>query len=66
MVKAMLAMALDGKGIAEEAGPRATMEEDGKWTVISSGMNFVNIYQVTEFDEAGLRWLVEHAGESAG
>lgn len=64
MVKGNLAFALDGKGISTDGPPRSCLEEDGRWTVTHSGRNYVNVFRISEFDDAGRRWLVNHSGES--
>lgn len=59
-----LRLALDGKGMGETETIRAEMDDRGAWTVIRGGRDYLNIYAITGYDDAGLRRLIALAGES--
>lgn len=74
MVKGKLVMALDfgreKNGLAAQSsaalhGARSHKSEDGKWTVVKFGPTYSNSYQITDFDEAGLKWLQDHLPKEA-
>lgn len=63
MVKGSLQVALDfGADPKEPAEHKAvaTCGADGKWLVTKSGPTYCNTYEITAFDDAGLKWLQDH------
>lgn len=68
MIKGKLVMALDfGRektGHAAHSPAAAHGAEsrcvDGKWRVIKFGPTYSNTYEITEFDDVGLKWLEAH------
>jgi hypothetical protein len=62
MIKARGTMFLDGdfKKAHPTPGVHSYRDEDGKWSVTKFGPRYVNVYEVTEFDADGERWLKEH------
>lgn len=55
-------MFLDGDFRKEhpEHGVKTFRNEKGKWSVTRYGPEYVNVHEVTEYDEVGERWLIEH------
>ena len=44
----------------------ATWRNDGKWYVGRFGPGYSNTHEVTEFNEAGERWLLAHERKEPG
>lgn len=61
MIKGRGVMHLDGDFKRDYPEHEVFSLRVGKdWTIVKRGPSYVNRYDVSEFDEAGERWLIEH------
>lgn len=67
MIKGRGIIFLDGNFKKEHPKPgvRTFRDEKGKWSVTHFGPRYKNVSEVTEFDEAGEKWLLEHLEKEA-
>lgn len=60
MIKARALMHLDGSYKRQFPEPTVWSSRDGpNWVVTKAGPRYFNVYEVTEYDEEGRRWLEE-------
>jgi len=59
MIKGHGVMHLDGDFKKDFPEPivRSSRDESGKWSVTKAGPRYVNVYEVTEYDEEGEQYL---------
>jgi hypothetical protein len=61
MIKGKRVLSLDGNFRKQHPIPEKVSHREGaQWFVTERGPRYSNVIRVTEFDEAGLEWLIAH------